>query len=90
MVEINCVITGVVQGVAYRVYAQDSATELKLLGYVKNNSDGSVLVVAQGDATILRGFIEYLHEGSLMAVVEGVAVEWRSVDITFSDFSVLH
>lgn len=90
MVEIHCVITGLVQGVAYRTYVQESATELILVGYVKNMADGSVLVVAQGAPDTLKTFVEYLHEGSLLSRVEGVAVEWRSASATFSEFSLLH
>lgn len=90
MVEIHCVVTGRVQGVAYRAYVQEAATELGVVGYSKNMKDGSVEIVAQGEPDTLRTLIEYLHEGSLMSVVEGVAVEWRSVSKTFAEFSVLH
>ena len=83
-------VTGKVQGVGYRAYLQEAATELKLVGYAKNQADGSVLVVAQGEPETLKSFVEYLHEGSVMAVVEGVAVEWRTASKTFSEFSVLH
>lgn len=79
-----------VQGVAYRTYVQEAATELGLVGYVKNQSDGSVLVVAQGDPDTLRSFVEYLHEGSVMSVVQGVAAEWRSVNKIFHEFSMVH
>jgi len=90
MVEIFCEVIGSVQGVAFRAYVQESATELKLLGSVRNMPNGSVQVVAQGTIETLREFIEYLHEGSLLSVVDGVAVEWRSKNATFSEFSVLH
>lgn len=90
MVEIYCVITGQVQGVAYRAYVQETATHMNLVGYAKNQSDGSVLVVVQGGPDSLKEFVEYLHEGSLLSKVEGVAVEWRSASKTFSEFSVLH
>jgi acylphosphatase len=90
MLEIHGVVTGRVQGVAYRTYVQDTATELKLVGFVKNNADGSVLVVAQGETETLKDFVEYLHEGSLLSEVEGVAVEWRSASKTYAEFSLLH
>jgi len=90
MNEMLCVITGHVQGVAYRAYVQESATELELVGYVKNLPDGSVEVVAQGFPDILKSFVEYLHEGSLMAKVESVAVDWRTARRTYTEFSVLH
>lgn len=90
MTEIQCVVSGKVQGVAYRAYIQDSATELGLVGYVRNLSNGTVEVVAQGDPTTLKDFVEYLHEGSLMAKVESVAVDWVSPKVTYDEFSVLH
>ena len=90
MVEIHCVVTGKVQGVAYRAYVQEAATELGLVGYAKNQPDGSVLIVAQGEPDTLKAFVEHLHEGSLISVVEGVAAEWRSASKTFHEFSVLH
>jgi len=90
MVEMKCTIYGKVQGVQYRVYAQDSAVELNLVGYVKNNSDGSVEVLAQGLPDVLKEFVEYLYEGSLLAKVESVSVEWQTARKTFTEFSVLH
>ena len=83
-------ITGKVQGVAYRVYVQEAATALNLVGWVKNLPDGAVAVLAQGEPEKLKEFVEYLNEGSLHSKVEGVAVEWQSVGKTFSEFSVLH
>lgn len=90
MIEIYAVVTGRVQGVAYRAYVQESATNLKLVGYVKNEPDGTVLVVAQGTSDTLKEFIEYLHEGSLISKVQGVAVDWRSASKVYDEFSVLH
>ena len=90
MIEMRCVVTGKVQGVSYRTYVQESATLLNIVGYVKNELDGTVTVVAQGMPDILKDFVEYLHEGSLLAEVEGVSVDWQSPRKTFSEFSLLH
>ena len=86
----NCVITGKVQGVAYRAYAQDSADSLGLTGWIKNMADGSVVVCAQGEPDLLKQFVEYLHEGSLLAVVDGVDVTWGTPKEVFADFSIKH
>jgi acylphosphatase len=86
----RCVITGKVQGVQYRVYAQDSAVELDLVGYVKNLSNGTVEVLAQGMPDTLKEFVEYLNEGSLSSAVESVSVDWQTAEKTFTEFSVLH
>lgn len=90
MIELQGVVTGRVQGVAYRAYVQDAADELGLVGWVKNLSDGTVLVCAQGDPSTLKEFVEYLHEGSLRAEVEAVSIEWASIRKPLAEFSILH
>mgnify|MGYP001793378155 CR=1 FL=1 len=75
----EAVVTGSVQGVRFRVYAQDAATKLGITGWVRNEPDGSVLVIAQGTQDILKEFVEYLHEGSLHARVESVSVDWQTI-----------
>lgn len=90
MIEMYCTVTGKVQGVRYRDFVQVSAGELGLKGYIRNNADGTVIVVAQGLPDTLKEMVEYLHEGSLQAKVDGVAVEWRTASVTYDDFSVLH
>ncbi len=89
MTELFAIVTGLVQGVRFRDYVQVSAGALGLTGFVRNNSDGSVTVVAHGLPDDLKSFVEYLHEGSLQAKVEGVSVEWRTALVTYDDFSVL-
>jgi acylphosphatase len=89
MMEIQCLITGKVQGVGFRNYVETAAAELGLFGYIKNNPDGSVLVLAQGEPDNLRLLVEYLHEGSLLSKVEGVSVEWGTAKETFDDFLLL-
>lgn len=90
MIQMQAIITGKVQGVRYREFAQVSADDLGLVGYIVNKSDGSVLVVAQGWPEVLKEFVEYLHEGSLQAQVEGVSVEWQSINENYEDFSIRH
>ena len=89
MVELRATITGKVQGVGFRNYVETAVAELGLFGYVKNNADGSVSVLAQGEPDTLRQFVEYLHEGSLLSKVEGVSVEWGTAKVTYDDFLLL-
>ena len=88
MIEIRCIVNGKVQGVRYRDYVQVSATNLSLGGYVKNESDGSVFVLAQGFPDALHEFIEHLHEGSLQARVDTVSVDWKTAKKVYDDFSI--
>ncbi len=88
MTEIYCIVSGKVQNVRYRDYVQVSAGELGITGWVKNLPDGTVAVCAQGLPDELKDFVEYLHEGSLQAKVEGVSVEWRTTKRRDDDFSI--
>ncbi len=89
MVELRATVTGKVQGVRYRDYVQGVATDLGVVGTVRNLENGSVEVVAQGLPDTLKLFVEHLHEGSLLSRVDGVAVEWRSGKRMYDEFSIL-
>jgi acylphosphatase len=90
MIQLHAIISGHVQGVAYRAYVQDAAGVLGVTGYVKNLADGTVEVVADGMADTLKEFVEYLHEGSLLSCVDAVAVEWHSIKRGYDEFSILY
>ncbi len=90
MVEMQATVQGKVQGVMYRSYIQEAATKLGLVGYVQNQSDGTVFVVAQGIPDVLKEFVEYLYEGSSLSTVSTVGVDWGSAVATYGEFSVLH
>lgn len=86
--EIQCLVSGKVQGVRYRDYVQAAANELGLVGYVRNNPDGTVSICAQGEPEKLRLLVEYLHEGSLQARVETVSIDWVTAKKLRDDFSI--
>lgn len=90
MMQFTAIVSGRVQGVHYRTYVQDAATELNLVGYVKNLPDSTVVVCAQGERDVLRDFVEYLHEGSLKAAVTSVSLEWETPEHFFDDFAIVH
>jgi len=86
--EIRAKIEGRVQMVMYRDFAQRKARAFDVVGYVKNLPDGTVEVVAQGTPDALKALIETLHEGSILARVDSVAVEWRAPSDRFDDFTI--
>jgi acylphosphatase len=90
MTELRATVMGKVQGVRFRDYVQAVAGEMLLVGYTENNPDGTVFVLAQGEPDVLKNFVEYLHEGSVLAKVDAVSVEWGTARETYDDFSVLH
>lgn len=52
-------IKGRVQGVFFRASAKESAMNLGITGWVKNQPDGTVETVAEGEQEALDRFIEW-------------------------------
>ena len=67
-------VRGRVQGVGFRVFVAREAWRLGLVGWVRNEPDGSVHVVAQGGSPDLDALLESLHEGPMGAEVRDVRV----------------
>ncbi len=88
--QIECIITGRVQGVLYRHFAMRRARSFGLFGLVDNPPDGTVHIIAQGDQSELDKYIEELKKGSIFSKVESVDVKWSNSDKVFPDFSIRH
>ncbi|HUU76370.1 MAG TPA: acylphosphatase [Methanoregulaceae archaeon] len=89
MKKISATVTGRVQGVGYRYYVTDLAKDLGLCGYVKNNQDGTVEVVAEGEEERLNDLIERLRaRGDAYIRVHDIRVEWGSASNEFRDFRI--
>jgi len=65
-------ISGRVQGVGYRYFAQRAAYALGLSGYARNLDDGRVEVYAAGESNAISEFSARLREGPRWADVRGV------------------
>ena len=87
---LTAIVTGRVQLVMFRDFARRKSRSLGLVGTVQNLPDGSVSVVAEGEAAVLNQYISYLHKGSILSRVDGVKVEWGEPNGTFSDFLILY
>lgn len=85
---IEATVYGRVQGVSFRYYTQKEAIRLNLTGFVANDSDGSVRVVAEGPEDILKTLVNYLQVGSPSATVEKVSTTWATATNEFNKFSV--
>ncbi|MCL7383708.1 MAG: acylphosphatase [Thaumarchaeota archaeon] len=67
-------VYGRVQRVGYRRFILDTAQELGLSGYVKNERDGSVTIFTQGDEIILERFIEMVKSPPQPAYVKSIDI----------------
>ena len=66
----SAIVSGRVQGVGFRYWACREAEGLGLVGWVRNNDDGSVEIVAEGEASALDRFAAWLEAGPPGAFVE--------------------
>lgn len=66
------IISGTVQGVGFRFFAQRSAARHQVRGYVRNLEDGRVEALAEGSAKAVQSFLEDLTAGPIYARVENV------------------
>ena len=65
-------VRGRVQGVGFRWFVENAAREIGVAGWVRNRSDGSVEVLAQGSREQLFSLRAKLHEGPRAARVDEV------------------
>lgn len=73
----DATVRGRVQGVGFRVFALREAAYLGLDGFVANEPDGSVRVVAEGPRPDLDALVERLEEGPPAALVDRVITRWE-------------
>ena len=81
-------VSGRVQGVGFRHFTRTQAQGLGLRGWVRNERDGTVRLVAEGDRQNLEQLLHALEHGPGLARVENVAVDWEETAGEFSDFTV--
>jgi acylphosphatase len=81
-------VRGRVQGVGFRWFVEREAYILQIAGWVRNNPDGTVEVLAQGTREQLAGLHSRLREGPRTARVEGVEVSEAQPVAGLSSFQI--
>ena len=80
-------VTGRVQGVWYRGWAQGEARRLGLRGWVGNRPDGSVAAVLAGPEAAVAAMLEAMRRGPPEARVAGIEVT-EATDEGWAEFEV--
>ncbi len=81
-------VRGRVQGVGFRWFVEREAHILGIAGWVRNNHDGSVEVLAQGTRDQLSGLHGRLREGPRAARVDAVDAVEASPAAGLSSFRI--
>jgi acylphosphatase len=85
---LEATLHGRVQGVAFRYHTRWRAQELGLTGYVRNEPDGTVEVVAEGPRSKLDELLSFLRVGPRAAMVTEVDTKWSAAQGRFGQFEV--
>jgi acylphosphatase len=63
MIARRAVVSGSVQGVGFRFFAERAAREAGVTGWVRNRSDGTVETVVEGEEGAVARYLERLRSG---------------------------
>ncbi len=85
---LHTVVSGVVQGVGFRFFAQAIAYRYNLVGYVRNLPDGRVEVEVEGEIGLLNDFLEDMKRGPISARVTAVGTKWGEYSGKYKNFEV--
>jgi len=80
--------SGRVQGVGFRMTAEEVAREFGVVGWVKNLRDGRVELIAEADEAVLEQFLRTLRNSSMKNFIQKVDTSWSDATDAFKDFEI--
>jgi acylphosphatase len=88
LARVHVLVSGRVQGVAFRAYTVDEARRLGVHGWVRNRPDGRVELTAEGERKRLEDLVAWCRQGPSAARVEDVEVAWSAHQGDLGPFTV--
>ena len=87
MIARHFIVSGVVQGVAFRWATKQTADRLGVAGWVRNKPDGSVEAWVETDPDLMAQFEDWLREGPMGARVSGLVSD-EAVAVGLEGFEI--
>ena len=84
----HVIISGLVQGVFFRMETKRAADGFGVVGWVKNQLAGTVEAVFEGDRERVDAIIDWCREGPPRADVTDVTVNWEDYTGEFKGFNI--
>jgi len=81
---LQLIIYGQVQGVFFRARTREKGRELNLSGWVKNEPDGTVKIVAEGEENDLQRLVDWVYN----LRVDKLNISWEEATGEFASFSI--
>ena len=88
MKRVHVFYAGRVQGVGFRITAEETARSLGVVGWVTNLRDGRVELIAEADQATLERFLEEIRSGPMKNFITQVEISWSSATETFDEFEI--
>jgi acylphosphatase len=88
-VRARAMISGRVQGVAFRIETQWAAERIGVRGWVRNRPDGSVQALFEGERGRVEEMLAWCRRGPALARVTAVDVTWEDYGGDLSEFRIL-
>ncbi len=85
---LSVVFDGHVQGVGFRFSVIETARRHPVVGFVRNEPDGTVRVVAEGAEESLLRFLDSLRAMGVYRFVRGERVQWSPGTGEFHQFEI--
>jgi len=86
---VHVFVSGLVQGVNFRMATRREAEALGVTGWVSNAPDGRVEAVFEGEASDVQRTVDWCHHGPSRARVERVEVQTQPYTGEFESFDVV-
>lgn len=86
--QVHLIVSGHVQGVGFRYYAQMKALDHHITGWVRNRKDGSVEIIAEGEEQNITNYLKYIQDGSPFSTVQSVKVIEQDDTCNFDSFKI--
>jgi len=81
-------ISGRVQGVWFRQSTKNTAEQYGITGWCRNNPDGSVEAVFEGEESSVKNILSWCKTGPELAQVDNLQIEWENATGEFSRFEI--
>ena len=86
---VRLVVQGTVQGIFFRQFVKGHADDLKLKGFCRNLDDGTVEIVAEGEAEAIERLAGFVKTGPTHSQIRNVVVEEKKWSGDFKEFKIL-
>jgi len=90
MRRVHIIVYGRVQGVFFRHNTKKIADKLNLKGWVRNNPDDTVEIVAEGNDDATDKFLNWCRKGPIGAKVETIEIKEGNFKKEFKEFSIIY